>query len=500
MTGPTAPERPSRLTAPAPLLATRGLTKRFPGVLAVDGVDLAVPGGEIVALLGQNGAGKSTLIQILAGVHPHGTLRGRDRARRRTVRTRRASRRRRRPGSYFIPQEVNVVPERTVAENMLLNDEPTRFGLIDRPALLRGRGAELRHFGVDVDPRARMGSLDLATQQLVVIARALSKRARVLILDEPTAALTETEAQRLFARMRALRERGVACIFVSHRLAEVFAVADRILVMRDGRLRGDHRVEATTREAIVAEMIGGDADAADARSGREPVASRTALEVEGLTVYDPVEPERKRVDGLTFSLREGEILGLFGLLGAGCSTAALALFGAWPGRVEATRFEIGGERGGDRAPADAIGRGLGLLAQDRRESLIHDHSIADNILLASLPAVSPRGVLDRDRTAADRPALRRSAADPHAVGRDAGGDALRGQPAEGAGGTLAGGGVAGAAAGRPDAGGGRGGAGGDQPALADAGRGGVRAAARLLGGGGTGRRSAIGSSSCATGG
>ena len=221
------------------MLATRALTKRFPGVLAVDRVDLVVAAGEIVALLGQNGAGKSTLIQLLAGVHPHGSydgeiaLDGRPYAPANVAAAEAA-------GVVLIPQEVNVVPDLTVGENMFLNAEPRRYGLVDRPALVVRASEVLRDFGVDVDPRTRMGALDLATQQLVVIARALSKRARLLILDEPTAALTETEAQRLFDRMRTLRARGVACIFVSHRLAEVFAIADRILVMRDGRLHGDH--------------------------------------------------------------------------------------------------------------------------------------------------------------------------------------------------------------------------------------------------------------------
>ena len=225
-------------------------------MLAVDAVDLVIHPGEIVALLGQNGAGKSTVIQILAGVHPHGSydgaiaIDGRPFAPANVAAAEAA-------GVVLIPQEVNVVPDLTVAENMFLNAEPTRFGFVDRLLLHVRAGEMLRDFAVDVDPGARMGSLDLATQQLVVIARALSKQARLLILDEPTAALTETEAQRLFARMRTLRDRGVACIFVSHRLAEVFAVADRILVMRDGRLHGDHVAAQTSRDEVVAEMIGG---------------------------------------------------------------------------------------------------------------------------------------------------------------------------------------------------------------------------------------------------
>ena len=352
-----------------PLLVTQGLTKRFPGVLAVDAVDLVIHPGQIVALLGQNGAGKSTVIQILAGVHPHGSydgaiaIDGRPFAPANVAAAEAA-------GVVLIPQEVNVVPDLTVAENMFLNDEPTRFGFVDRLLLQVRAGEVLRDFAVDVDPGARMGTLDLATQQLVVIARALSKRARLLILDEPTAALTEPEAQRLFARMRTLRDRGVACIFVSHRLAEVFAVADRILVMRDGRLQGDHVAAQTSRDEVVAEMIGGAVTVlAPVGSARETLA----LEVDGLTVYDLDDPERMRVDDLGFALHDGEILGLFGLLGAGCGTVAEAIFGAWPGRVEG-RVRVAGAEVTIAHPADAIAHGLGLMPQDRRETLIHDHA------------------------------------------------------------------------------------------------------------------------------
>jgi D-xylose transport system ATP-binding protein len=375
-----------------PLLVTRALTKHFPGVVAVDSVDLTIHHGEIVALLGQNGAGKSTAIQVMAGVHAYGSyggtieLAGQPFAPTNVAAAEAA-------GVVLIPQELNVVPQLSVAENMFLNHEPGRFGFVDRLALQVRARQVLRDFDVDVDPAAPMGSLDLATQQLVVIARALSKRARLLILDEPTAALTESEAGRLFARMRRLRERGVASIFVSHRLAEVFAIADRILVMRDGRLQGDHPVSETSRQEIIAEMIGGAlAPLAKGGHARETVA----LAIEHLTVYDPDISDRKRVDALAFALHEGEILGLFGLLGAGCGVVATALFGAWPGRVEGD-VHIGGRAATISHPSAAIARGLGLMPQDRRETLIADHSVADNIVLASLNAISPKGILDLDR-------------------------------------------------------------------------------------------------------
>jgi ABC-type sugar transport system ATPase subunit len=361
-------------------------------VLAVDAVNLVIHPGEIVALLGQNGAGKSTVIQILSGVHPYGsydgaiTIDGQPFAPANVTAAEAA-------GVVLIPQEVNIVPDLTVAENVFLNDEPTRFGFVDRLLLHVRASAVLRDFAVDVDPGTRMGTLDLATQQLVVIARALSKRARLLILDEPTAALTETEAQRLFTRMRTLRDRGVACIFVSHRLAEVFAVADRILVMRDGRLHGDHIAVETSRDEVVAEMIG---VAVTELTPGEKARETVALDIEGLSVYDIDDPGRRHVDNVSFVLHDGEILGLFGLLGAGCGTTAEAIFGAWRGRVEGS-VHVAGAEVAISQPADAIAHGMGLMPQDRRESLIHDHALSDNVVLASLPAISPHGVLDLDR-------------------------------------------------------------------------------------------------------
>jgi ABC-type sugar transport system ATPase subunit len=290
----------------------------------------------------------------------------------------------------LVPQEVNVVPDLTVAENIWLNREPRRFGMIDIPARHAAAKAALWNFGLDVDPSAQMASLDLATQQLVIIARALAQDARVLILDEPTAALTEGESHRLFDRMRALREKGVAIIFVSHRLAEVFAISDRILVMRDGRLCGDHRTSEVSRETIVAEMVG------DISTGVRPVGARigkAALEVTGLHVFDPAAENRLRVNDLDLTVRAGEIVGLFGLLGAGSIEAALAIYGAWRGKREGA-IAVGGEVVTIKAPSDAVRCGLALMAQDRRDCLMPDQSVADNISVASLDRSTPAGLLD----------------------------------------------------------------------------------------------------------
>ena len=371
-----------------PMLLATGLTKLFPGVRALDKVDFSIAPGEIVALLGQNGAGKSTLIQIFAGAHAAGSYDG----------TISFDGKPFRPGDIaeaeaagvaLVPQEVNIVPDLSVAENITLNNEPLRWGTVDVSKRLLQAKKALADFDINVDPLLPMSSLDLASQQLVVIARALSKNARLLILDEPTAALTEHESLLLFDRMRSLRKRGVAIIFVSHRLGEVFSISDRVVVMRDGRICGRHMVADTTRGDVVAEMIG------ETVSFSKHIASRNfgeaALEIRNLDVFE-IEG-RKRVKALNLAVRKGEVVGLFGLLGAGCTEAALAVFGAWNGKREGKILIDGTERAVN-SPDEAVALGLGLMAQDRRDCLIGDQSIGDNIGIASLGKFVRYGLLD----------------------------------------------------------------------------------------------------------
>jgi ABC-type sugar transport system ATPase subunit len=374
----------------APVVSASKLTKQFPGVLALREVSLSIEAGEIVALLGQNGAGKSTLIQILAGVHPAGSYSGEMRLSDTSYRPANVAEAER-AGVALVPQEINVVPELSVAENICLNAEPTRWGFIDVAARLARARAALDDFDLDVDPALRISKLDLATQQLVIIARALSKKARLLILDEPTTALTESESHHLFDRLRALRGRGVAVILVSHRLAEVFAISDRIIVLRDGVIRGDYRTRDVSRPQVVAAMIG-DVETNSLRPKGRAV-DEVALEVRGLTVFDPGDDSRARVRDLDLKVHSGEIVGLFGLLGAGCIEAALAIYGAWPGN-SCGETRIDGEIVTIASPADAVALGIGLMAQDRRDCLVQDQSIKDNILIASLAALAHWGVLD----------------------------------------------------------------------------------------------------------
>ena len=381
---PMLDESSERRGIPNRLLTVRGVGKSFGRTIAVDELSFDLATSEIVALLGENGAGKSTIIGVLAGLF------GQDYSGEITfdglpylpADVADAERH----GIVLIAQEINVVPELTVARTLFLNNEPTRFGFVDGLAMRRAAASILDDFGIEVAAEARIGDLDLAHQQLVMIARALHKDARVLILDEPTAALTGDEAQRLFDRLRDYRHRGTTCVFVSHRLAEVFAIADRILVMRDGTLVGDHRADDTGRSEIVSEMLG---ETLGESSGRRsaaavgtPVDGRH-LAVRGLTVPSLRAGARPLVDDVSFEVAGGEIVGLFGLIGSGAGVVGKAIFGAWRGPVNGD-VEIDGASLDVSTPQDAIDQGIGYVTQDRRDALVGIHSIADNVVLASL--------------------------------------------------------------------------------------------------------------------
>ena len=273
----------------------------------------------------------------------------------------------------------------------VLMSEPARWGFIDVGLRLAKARAALRDFGLDVDPLREMGSLDLATQQLVVIARALAKNLKLLILDEPTAALTEKESSRLFDRIRALKARGVChnIRFSPPPFRRSFLFRTASLSCRDGRIRGDHVASEVSRAGVVAEMLGharGETRSRSARGGRD-----AALEVRRLTVFDESAERRVKVDGLSMSVAKGEVVGLFGLLGAGCVEAALAIYGAWRGVVDA-EIAILGEPVSIASPPQAIKLGLGLMAQDRRDCLVQDQSILDNMMMATIP---PRASVSR---------------------------------------------------------------------------------------------------------
>ena len=450
----------------------RAVTKAFPGVRALDGVDFDLRAGEIHALVGENGAGKSTLLRVLGGVHAHPSYEGDVLVdgvvcRFRSVRDAETA------GIAVVYQELSLIPTLTVAENIVLGREPRRFGVVDRAAM-RDRATHAMaalHVGLDLEtPVERLG---LGRQQLVEVGKALAREARVLVLDEPTAALTSSEADALFQVLGRLRARGIGIVYVSHRLGEVFRMADRITVLRDGRHVGTAGRAELDEPRVVSMMVGRTVDTLFPAARRAPRA--VVLDVQHVSVQDPhagrpaapprgstsARPARPLVDDVSFTVCAGEVLGIGGLIGAGRTELLLALFGAAPGRRTGS-MRIGGATVTIRTPAEAMAHGLALLGEDRaRLGLFPDQPVTANITLAALRRLARGAVTSRsrERDAAERVIreLRIHPRDPdvqrrHAVGR---------QPAEGVARPLAAHGAARAAARRAHTRRRRGRAGGD---------------------------------------
>jgi D-xylose transport system ATP-binding protein len=387
-----------------PLLELRAITKDFPGVRALDGVSFDLKPGEIHALCGENGAGKSTLIKVLCGVHPAGSYGGEVRLRGETVHFRGL------PGSEargiaLIAQELALVPGLSVAENLLLGREPHRFGLIRWAEARDEARRALDRVGLAIPVETPVRELGIGQQQLVEIAKALMKDAAILVLDEPTAALPEADTRRLLGLLGDLRGRGVSMIYISHRLDEVFALADRITVLRDGRSVGTARRGETTPERVISLMVGREISQAFPRPERRPGRwyGDILLSLKDWSVADPQNPGRRVVDGVSLDVRAGEVLGIAGLMGAGRTALLASLFGAARSPVQGTIQVAGGPpRRPFRNPREAIAAGLALVGEDRkRYGLFARGSVLDNMTLASLRVFRRRGLLDdRARRAA----------------------------------------------------------------------------------------------------
>jgi ribose transport system ATP-binding protein len=374
----------------APVLRMRGIRKAFPGVRALDGVDLDVHAGEVHVLLGENGAGKSTLMKILSGavMRDAGTIEiSGEPAALLTPRNARDA------GIAIIHQELALVPGMTVAENIWLGRAPTRLGLLDEPRMVRDAALHLARVGADIDPTVTVGTLSLAQQQLVEIARALSLNARVLIMDEPTSALTERESQHLFATIASLTATGTAVVYISHRLDEIFAIGTRITVLRDGRNVATQAVRHADRRALVRLMANRDVDEVLRPNTHGVGAPRLRVEHlhHGTALHD-----------ISFTVHAGEILGFAGLLGAGRTEIARAVFGLEPFDrgtvyVDDVALDIG-------SPRDAIAAGIGFVTEDRkRDGLVLMRSVRDNIALPILRQLARLGLVHaaRETAAAD---------------------------------------------------------------------------------------------------
>ena len=377
-----------------PLLEMRNIVKEFPGVRALDGVSFTLDAGEFHALVGENGAGKSTLMKVLSGVYPEGTFEGEilvdD-----TIRHFRSVRESEIAGIAIIYQELSLVKELTVGENIFLGREPSRFGVINSTKLYHDAAKLLSDLHLDIDPRIQVGNLGIGRQQLVEIAKALSQDAKILVLDEPTAALAESEVETLFDILSKLKARGVGLIYISHKLEEVFRMGDRVTVLRDGRTVGTHSAKEVTRDRVIAEMVGREVGDIFPESTHE--FGEIALEVQNLTAYSVDRPDKRLVDEVTFSVRKGEVLGIAGLMGSGRTELMTAIFGAWPGKYSRNVVLEGIERI-ISSPADAIASGMAFVTEDRkRYGLILEQTIVDNMTLAGLKQIAGRFLTDRGR-------------------------------------------------------------------------------------------------------
>ncbi len=358
------------------------MTKRFAGVTVLDGVNIDLSAGEIHTIIGENGAGKSTLMKLLAGVHQPDEGRLLLDGNPVTFRTPLDAMRQ---GIVLIHQEPLNFPDLTVAENVLMaNGLPRgRLGQIDWSATHRRVTDLLAALDVPLDPRRKMAGLSIADQQMVELAAALSQNARVLLMDEPTAALTPKEADRLFDLAKRLKQQGVAIVFISHRLPEIFSVSDRITVLRDGRLVGSRVTAATSPEEIIQMMVGREPGAVHSRDSHAPAPGREMLRIEGLT-------SPGQFADVSFTVRAGEIVGLAGLVGAGRTEVAEALFGVRPwtrGKVF-----VDGQPVEFAHPAHAMAHGIAYVPEDRaRHGLLLPLSVAQNMTLATLADVSSNG-------------------------------------------------------------------------------------------------------------
>lgn len=370
------------------------ITKEFPGVKALDGVSLTLEPGEFHALVGENGAGKSTLMKVLSGVYPYGTYGG-DIKINHEVKQFRGVRDSENAGVAIIFQELSLVKELTVGENIFLGREPSSFGVVNWSELYHKASKLLQDLNLNIDPRVKVGSLGIGQQQLVEIAKALSQKANILVLDEPTAALTESEVETLFVILEKLRSRGVGMIYISHKLDEIFRMSDRITVLRDGRTIATHNAAELTKDRVIELMVGREVSNIFPQSEHE--FGEVALEVHGLSVYSTDGRNKKLVDDVSFSVRRGEVLGIAGLMGAGRTELLMAIFGAWEGNYT-RQIIIEGRKAEIDSPSDAIKNGIAFVTEDRKRfGLILDQTISDNMTLAGLKRISGQFLIHEAR-------------------------------------------------------------------------------------------------------
>ncbi|MFK7858073.1 MAG: multiple monosaccharide ABC transporter ATP-binding protein [Granulosicoccus sp.] len=377
------------------LLEMQGITKVFPGVCALDDVSLTIQAGEIHALVGENGAGKSTLMKVLSGVYPSGSYEGTIVFDGQPIRLAGIASSER-LGIIIIHQELALVPLLSIAENLFLGNEIAKAGVINWPEVYRTTEQLLKKVGLVEKPATLVGKIGVGKQQLVEIAKALAKDVRLLILDEPTAALQENDSQNLLRLLLELKAQGVTSILISHKLNEVRQIADRVTVLRDGATVStlDCRQESISEDKIVQDMVGRDL------SQRYPEHQRKSgevlMEVRNWNVWHPEQVERQMIKDVSFNVKRGEIVGIAGLMGAGRTELAMSLFGKSYGRNISGEVLINGKTVRLDSVDRAIAAGLAYCTEDRKElGLILDEPIVTNVTLSNLSAVAEGGILNK---------------------------------------------------------------------------------------------------------
>ena len=371
------------------LLEMKGIVKEFPGVRALRGVDFSVARGEVHALMGENGAGKSTLIKCLTGIYQKngGTILfdGREINPRSTLEAQKE-------GISTIYQELNLSPFQTVYENMFLGREPrTALGTVDRKKMIAETESILGELGIRIDVRQPLMSYGTAVQQMVAISRAISVNAKLVIMDEPTSSLDTKEVQVLFGVIRKLKERGIAVIFISHRLDEIFEICERVTIMKDGELAAVKHISEIDQLQLINYMIGGEAKQLERTKGDYDIHTPELARMENIQ-------QGMRLNGIGIDIRQGEVLGLSGLLGSGRTELAKVLFGAT--QPDEGVIYWNGEQAKFKSPKDSIDKGIGFCTEDRKvEGIIPHLSVKENITIALLPQISKGGVVDSRKQA-----------------------------------------------------------------------------------------------------
>jgi ABC-type sugar transport system ATPase subunit len=371
-------------------LQMKGIVKEFPGVRALDNVTFSVRKGEIHALCGENGAGKSTLMKILSGVYPHGTYDGEiiingQKVEFKNIKESQDA------GVGIIYQELALVEEMTVAENLFLGHDLMRGRVIDWNKIYAEAQKSLKHIGLNIDPQTKVGDLTVGKQQLIEIAKALTKKTDILILDEPTAALTESDVEVLMGLLNELRAKGVTCIYISHKLGEVMALADSVTILRDGRTISTDPIEELTEQKIVSKMVGRELTELFPYEPHQ-ISSENIMEVRDYSVFD--DKGKPLIKNASFLVKKGEILGISGLMGAGRSELFISLFGGLKGKRTGTVL-IDGKETRINKPQDAIKEGLAYVSEDRkRYGLVLGMDITKNTTLAALNKVMKLKIID----------------------------------------------------------------------------------------------------------